>query len=55
MNNTQFDHWFEKIKEDYKFTKILNDISWDYIQQNLLLSQVNQKRYNSILAVKNRK
>ena len=50
-----FLYLFDKIKEDYKVLKILNDISWDYIQQNLLLSQVNQKRYNSILAVKNRK
>ena len=50
-----FLYLFDRIKNDYKVLKILNDISWNYIQQNLLLSQVNQKRYNSIIEVKNRK
>lgn len=50
-----FLYLFDRIKDDYKVLKILNDISWNYIQQNLLLSQVNQKRYNSIVDVKNRK
>lgn len=50
-----FLYLFDRIKDDYKVLKILNDISWNFIQQNLLLSQVNQKRYNSIVDVKNRK
>lgn len=50
-----FLYLFDRIKDDYKVLKILNDISWNFIQQNLLLSQVNQKRYNSIVEVKNRK
>lgn len=45
---------FNTIKTDYRSLKILNDISWDYIQNNLLLSQVNQLRYNSILDVQKR-
>jgi len=50
-----FLYLFDIVKDDYKVLKILNDISWNYIQQNLLLSQINQKRYNSIIEVKNRK
>jgi len=33
----------------------MNDLSWEYIQAKLLLSNVNQERYNSIVEVKNRK
>lgn len=46
---------FDKIKKDKSVLKIMNDLSWDYIQAKLLLSYVNQKRYNSIVEVKNRK
>lgn len=43
---------FDKLKKDYKVLKILNDLSWDYIQTHLLLSHVNQERYNSIAELK---
>jgi hypothetical protein len=46
---------FDKIKKDKKMLKNMNDLSWDYIQAKLLLSHVNQQRYNSIVEVKNRK
>lgn len=50
-----FSDLFDKVKKDHGMLSILNDASWDYIQQNLLLSIVNQKRYDSIVDVKNRK
>lgn len=46
---------FDSIKFDTKKMKEMNESSWDYIQKNLLLSYVNQQRYNSMLEVKNRK
>jgi len=46
---------FNKIKGDNQVLKSMNDLSWDYIQAKLLLSHVNQERYNSIVEVKNRK
>ena len=46
---------FDKIKKDIQVLKIMNDLSWDYIKAKLLLSHVNQERYNSIIEVKNRK
>jgi len=46
---------FDKIKKDDKVLKIMNDLSWDYIQAKLLLSHVNKERYNSIVELKNRK
>ena len=46
---------FDKIKKDIQVLKIMNDLSWDYIKTKLLLSHVNQERYNSIVDVKNRK
>ena len=51
----EFLYLFDDIKENNRTLKILNDLSWDYIQKNLLLSQVNQLRYNSILDVQKRK
>jgi hypothetical protein len=46
---------FDKIKKDKEVLKIMNDLSWDYIKSKLLLSHVNQERYNSIVEMKNRK
>jgi hypothetical protein len=46
---------FYTVKKDKKTLKIMNDLSWDYIKENLLLSHVNQERYNSIVEVKNSK
>jgi|VirMetMinimDraft_7_1064189.scaffolds.fasta_scaffold41959_3 hypothetical protein len=53
--NEKFIDMFNRIKTDYKVLEILNELSWTYIQNNLLLSQVNQLRYNSILDVQKRK
>lgn len=33
----------------------MNELSWDYIKAKLLLSHVNQQRYNTIVELKNRK
>jgi hypothetical protein len=46
---------FNKIKGDNQVLKLMNELSWDYIKAKLLLSHVNQERYNSIVEVKNRK
>jgi hypothetical protein len=46
---------FDRIKKDTDLLKTMNDLSWEYIQAKLLLSHVNQQRYNSIVEVKNRK
>jgi len=46
---------FYAIKDDYRSLKIINDLSWDYIKKNLLLSQVNNQRYQSLLDLKNNK
>lgn len=51
----QFSDLFNRIKTDYKTLKLLNELSWTYIQNNLLLSHINQLRYNSILDVQKRK
>lgn len=53
--NESFVELFNKVKNDNKVLSILNDISWNYIQEHLLLSEVNKKRYQSIMDVKNRK
>lgn len=46
---------FDKIKNDTNVLKLMNELSWDYIKSKLLLSYVNQKRYNSIVELKNNK
>lgn len=46
---------FDKVKSDNNVLKLMNDVSWDYIKAKLLLSNVNQQRYNSIVELKNRK
>lgn len=46
---------FNSVKSDVKKLQEMNEESWDYIQNKLLLSIVNQKRYNSIVELKNRK
>ena len=46
---------FDKLKSDNNVLKLMNDLSWDYIRTNLLLSHVNQKRYNTISELKNSK
>lgn len=46
---------FNKIKNDTDTLKLLNDTSWDYIKAKLLLSYVNQQRYNCIVDMKNSK
>ncbi len=46
---------FNKLNGDNKILKLMHDTSWDYIKAKLLLSCVNQKRYNSISELKNRK
>ena len=51
----KFINLFNVVKNDYKVMKILNELSWTYIQNNLLLSHINQLRYNSILDVQKRK
>jgi hypothetical protein len=50
-----FKDTFEKLKGDNKTLKVMNELSWDYIKTNLLLSHVNQQRYNTIVELKNRK
>jgi hypothetical protein len=47
-----FTELFNKLKGDHKVLKLMNEISWDYIQTNLLLSYVNQQRYNTIAELK---
>lgn len=47
-----FKDLFNDLKNDNKVLKIMNDLSWDYIKTNLLLSHVNQKRYNTIAELK---
>ena len=46
---------FNKVKGDNNVLKLMNELSWDYIKAKLLLSHVNQQRYNSIVELKNRK
>lgn len=46
---------FNKVKDDKKVLEIMNEVSWDYIKAKLLLSRVNEKRYDSIVELKNRK
>jgi hypothetical protein len=46
---------FNNIKKPLNRLAITNDLSWKYIKENLLLSQVNNKRYQSLLALKNSK
>ena len=53
--NELMDSVFENVKDLNKGLAITNDLSWKYIRQNLLLSQVNNQRYQSLLALKNSK
>ena len=53
--NGSFAPLFDKLKNDNKVMKLMNETSWDYIKAKLLLSYVNQQRYNSIAELKNRK
>jgi hypothetical protein len=53
--NELMDSVFENVKDLNKGLAITNDLSWKYISQNLLLSQVNNQRYQSLLALKNSK
>ena len=46
---------FNKIKGDNQVLKLMNELSWDYIKAKLLLSYVNQQRYNTIAELKNSK
>lgn len=46
---------FNNIKDPIARLRITNDISWKYIVENLLLSQVNNIRYQSLLRLKNHK
>lgn len=46
---------FNEIKKDLDLQEEMNQKSWDYIKSNLLLSRVNEKRYDSIVELKNRK
>lgn len=46
---------FNAVKKNNLLLQEMNEESWDYIQNKLLLSYVNQKRYQSILDVQNRK
>jgi len=46
---------FDKLKGDNGVLKLMNELSWDYIKSTLLLSYVNQKRYDTIAELKNRK
>jgi hypothetical protein len=43
---------FNNVKNFPKQLAIVNDLSWKYIKENLLLSQVNNLRYKSLLALK---
>jgi hypothetical protein len=53
--NDSMEDIFNAVKKNYKLLKEMNEESWDYIQHKLLLSTVNEKRYQSIVEVKNRK
>lgn len=44
---------FNSVKDLPRQLSIINDISWKYIKQNLLLSEINTLRYKSLLRVKN--
>lgn len=46
---------FNSIKDNPKKLQEMNEESWDYIQNKLLLSTINHQRYNSLYEVKNRK
>jgi hypothetical protein len=51
----KFLYLFDDVKEKKKTLELLNNLSWDYIKNNLLLSKVNKLRYLSILDVQKRK
>jgi hypothetical protein len=53
--NESMSEIFNNIKQPLNRLAITNDLSWKYIKENLLLSQVNNKRYQSLLALKNNK
>ena len=46
---------FNEIKKDLDRQEKMNKDSWDFIKAKLLLSKINEQRYNSIAEVKNRK
>ena len=46
---------FNKIKKDLDVQEQMNKESWEYIKSKLLLSKINEQRYNSIVELKNRK
>lgn len=46
---------FNSLKKNYDKLEQMNKESWEYIKSKLLLSNVNKKRYESLLEVKNRK
>lgn len=46
---------FNNVKEPINRLAIVNDLSWQYIKKNLLLSEVNNLRYQSLLQLKNSK
>lgn len=43
---------FDRIKKDTNLLNLMNELSWDYIKAKLLLSHVNQQRYNTIAELK---
>jgi hypothetical protein len=53
--NKHMSNVFNNVKDVPKQLSITNNISWKYIKENLLLSQVNNKRYQSLLELKNNK
>lgn len=53
--NESMDTVFEAVKDNTKKLKEMNEESWNYIREKLLLSEVNKLRYQSILDVQNRK
>ena len=46
---------FNSIKKDLDKQEQMNNDSWEYIKAKLLLSKVNERRYDSIVELKNRK
>ena len=52
---TTFLPQFNSIKFDLDRQEQMNKDSWEYIKAKLLLSKINEQRYNSIVELKNRK
>jgi hypothetical protein len=53
--NESMEATFNAVKKNNMLLQEMNEESWDYIQNKLLLSKVNAKRHQSILDVQNRK